>query len=180
MAKLLLEAAKPDAIAQPASGCTTVNNESVNGRRKLSALTISGKVLGSRRPLFADWSVPFPPEWDDDSGGGITLRDVIDRVVRAEVKRFQERQEDRQLFRALSAREIEAGVAKGKIEAGGSEVPVQKVDADDSVAIACQAFEDGLFLVIIDGNDHRELDAQVYLQPDSQIAFVRLTLLAGG
>jgi hypothetical protein len=80
----------------------------------------------------------------------------------------------------LTARQIEAAAEKGKVEMGGSEVPVQEVDADSAVAAALQAFEDGLYLVVIDENEHRKLDSQVYLQPDSRITFVRLTLLAGG
>lgn len=144
----------------------------------MSTLTISGKALGSRRPLFADWSIPFPPEWRDE--GGLTLRDVIARVVRSEVQAFRQRQEDRQVFRALTARQIAEGAEKGKITSGGSEVPVQPVDEEEAVATACQAFEDGLFLVVIDGEDQREIDRQIHLQPDSHIAFVRLTLLAGG
>lgn len=46
----------------------------------MSTLTTSGKALGSRRPLFADWSIPFLPQWRDE--GGLTLRDLIARVVR--------------------------------------------------------------------------------------------------
>jgi hypothetical protein len=56
----------------------------------------------------------------------------------------------------------------------------QKVDADEAVATALEAFEDGLYLVVVDGQELRNLDAQVFLQPDSRVAFVRLTLLAGG
>jgi hypothetical protein len=43
-----------------------------------------------------------------------------------------------------------------------------------------QAFEDGLYLVVLDGQEQRSLDAQLFLQPDSRVAFVRLTMLAGG
>ena len=144
----------------------------------MSTLTISGKAVGSRRPLFADWSIPFPPDWG--SSGGVTLRDLIGQVVRGEVQKFKQRQEDRQIFRALTARQIAAGAEKGKIEMGGSEVPLQPVDEAESVAVACQAFEDGIFLVVIDGEEQREIDHEIHVQPDSRIAFVRLTLLAGG
>lgn len=144
----------------------------------MSSLTIRGKALGSRKPLFADWSIPFPPEWREE--GGLTLRDLIARVVRSEVQAFRQRQEDRQMFRALTARQIAAGAEKGKITSGGSEVPAQLVDEEEAVATACQAFEDGLFLVVIDGEEEREIDREIHLRPDSQIAFVRLTLLAGG
>ncbi len=141
-------------------------------------LTISGKALGRKKPLFADFSVP-PPENRAD-GGNLALRDVIERVVRSEVDAFRQRQESRQFIRALTAQEIETGASAGKIESGASEVPVQDVDEEVAVATALQAFEDGMFLVVIDGKDQRDLDAEVYLRPDSHLTFVRLTLLAGG
>jgi hypothetical protein len=139
--------------------------------------TIAGKALGRKKPLFADWSIPLPPEL---SGDGNTLREVITQIVLKEVSAFRERQEQRQVFRALTARQIEAGVEKGKVESGGIDVPVQELNADSAVATALQAFEDGIYLVVIDEKEHRNLDSQVYLQPDSRITFVRLTLLAGG
>ena len=125
----------------------------------MSSLTIAGRALGSRRPLFADWSVPFPPEWSSE--GGLTLRRLIDRIVRTEVEAFRRRQSERKLLHVLTARQIEAGAERGKIEAGESEVPLQVVDDDEAVAVACQAFEDGLFLVVIDDEDHRELDREI-------------------
>jgi hypothetical protein len=140
-------------------------------------LTIAGKALGRKKPLFADWSISLPPEL---SGEGTTLRKIITQVVLKEVSAFRERQEQRRVFRALTARQIEAGVEKGKVESGGSDVPVQEVDVGSAVASALQAFEDGIYLVVIDEKEHRSLDSQVYLQPNSRITFVRLTLLAGG
>jgi hypothetical protein len=140
-------------------------------------LTVTGKALGRKKPLFADWSIPLPP---GTGGEGTTLRDIIAQLVHTEVSSFKERQEQRRVFRVLTARGIEAGVQKGKIELGGSEMPAQAVDEEAAVAAALQAFEDGLYLVIIDEQEHKSLDSQVYLQPDSRITFVRLTLLAGG
>jgi hypothetical protein len=49
-----------------------------------------------------------------------------------------------------------------------------------SIATALQAFEDELYLVLIDGEEQRELDRQIYLQPDSRVTFLRLAMLAGG
>ena len=144
----------------------------------MSTLTIRGKAVGAKRPLFADWSIPFPPEWSD--AGGLTLRDLIGKVVRSEVQAFRQRQQDRLVFRALTARQIAAGAEKGKIESGGSDVPLQAVDEQEAIAVACQAFEDGMYLVVIDEEDYREIDRQIHLQPDSSVTFVRLTLLAGG
>lgn len=140
-------------------------------------LTISGKALGRKKPLFADFSIPFPPDLGD--GGAVTLRDLITRVVRSEVEAFQKRQEDRKFVRALSARQIEEGAARGKIDSGGRDLD-QHVNVEDAIGTALEAFEDGLYLVIVDGNEQRNLDNQIFLQPDSKIAFVRLVMLAGG
>jgi hypothetical protein len=141
-------------------------------------LTISGKTVGRKKPLFADWSVPPPPDLGD--GGSLTLRDLLGHVVRSEVAAFQKRQKDRLSLRVLSEKEIEKGAEKGKIEMGGSEVAPQKVDPEEAVAVALEAFEDGLYLVIVDEEEKKDLDGQVFIQPDSKIAFVRLAMLAGG
>jgi hypothetical protein len=141
-------------------------------------ITISGKALGRKKPLFADWSIPLPPGLDK-SGGRLTLRDLIAHVVRGEVEAFRERHQKRQLLRALTAGDIEKGAARGKVDMGGRDLK-QPVDEEEAVAVALQAFEDGLYLVIVDGEEQRDLDREVYLRPDSRLTFVRLVMLAGG
>lgn len=140
-------------------------------------LTISGKALGQRRPLFADFSIPI----DIPGGeGGITLRDFISRIVREQVAAFRKRQGENQFLHALTSRQIEEGIGRGKVTMGQSEVGIQAVDDDSALATALQAFEDGLYFVIIDEVQFEQLDAQIYLQPDSRATFVKLALLAGG
>lgn len=141
-------------------------------------ITIAGKALGQRRPLFEDWSIPFPPDLRGE-GDDLTVRDLIARVVRAEVAAFRGRQEERKLARVLSARQIAEGAEKGKVDMGGRDLE-QTVDDEQAVAAALQAFEDGLYLVVLDGDELRELDRSVYLTPDSRLTFIRLALLAGG
>jgi hypothetical protein len=136
-------------------------------------LAISGKALGKKKPLFADFSIPAPAE------GAIPLRDLLTRIVRHEVEAFRERQEDRKFVKALTARQIDESAARGKIDMGGRDLD-QKVDTDEAIRVALEAFEDGLFLVIIDGTDYKTLDSEVALQSDSKVGFVRLTMLAGG
>ena len=139
-------------------------------------LTISGKALGKKKPLFADFPIPSPLESGD---GAVSLRDLLTRIVRHEVEAFRERQEDRKFVEALTARQIDDQAERGKIEMGGRDLG-QKVDTDEAIRVALEAFEDGLFLVIIDGQDYKTLDSEVFLQSDSKIGFVRLTMLAGG
>jgi len=143
----------------------------------MATMTISGRSIGkSKRPLFEDFSIPLPPDLDGD--GGITLRDLITRIVITEVESFQQRQHARRLTRVLSPQRIEEGLTRGKIEAGGSDLD-QKIDTSTAVGTALQGFEDGLYLVVIDEKEQRDLDAQVFLQPDSRITFIRLVFLAG-
>ncbi len=140
-------------------------------------LTLSARVVGRRKPLVPDWQVPWPPE---EGGGGesLTLRGLITRIVHEEVRAFQTRQEERKLARILTEKEIEAGLERGRVDSGGRGLH-QKVDPDEAVSAALQAFEDGIYLVFLDDEEQRDLDKQVFVQPNSKLTFVRLVMLAG-
>ncbi len=143
----------------------------------MSSLTLSARALGRRRPLVPDWQFPWPP--DERSGGEpLTLRQLITQVVLKEVEAFKQRQQDRRLVRILTERQIEEGFTKGRVDSGGRELH-QEEDPDAAVATALQAFEDGIYLVILDGEEQRDLDREVHLQPGSHLVFVRLVMLAG-
>jgi hypothetical protein len=140
-------------------------------------LTLSARALGRRKPLVPDWQVPWPPE-EDGGGEPLTLRELITKIVLEEVEAFQKRQEQRKLVRILTEREIEAGLEKGRVDSGGRDLH-QKVDPEEAVATALQAFEDGIYLVVLDGEEQRDLDREVHVKPESQLVFVRLVMLAG-
>lgn len=140
------------------------------------SLTVETQVLGARRPLPA-WRVAYPEEWQV-AGETMPLRQLIARIVTEEVLAFNERQETRQLAHALSLHEITRAAAKGKIDMGGR--PATKADAGESVRIALQAFEDGMYLVFVDGEQVTSLDAPVLVHAESRLRFVRLVMLAGG
>ncbi len=145
-------------------------------------LTITGKGIGQRRRLFEDFSVPPPREVGD--GGPLTLRALITHVVTQEVAAFKQRREARKLDRVLSPRQIEDGLERGKVSPEGRDglpraFKEKSVDVESAIATALEAFEDGMYLVIIDEIEYRELDAIVKLAEDSRITFLRLTFLAG-
>ena len=140
-------------------------------------MIIETRFLGRKPRLLDRWTVSTPP------GGGagdedLTLRALIARVVRHEVAAFDARARKSRLVTVLSASTIAEGAAKGKIDPGGR-IRTGPVDADAAVAIALQAFEDGLYLVILDGVEQRDLDRHVYVTAESTLVFLRLTFLAG-
>jgi hypothetical protein len=137
---------------------------------------VTGRAVGSRRPLFADWSVPLPPR--DDGDGGLTLRDVIALVVRADLEAYSKRREARRLDRVLTQRDIERGEAQGRIAPEARETGAPP-PVEEAISAAWLAFEDGMYLVAIDGQEYRSLDAQVFVTPDTRITFIRLVFLAG-
>src|SRR5947208_13476852 len=96
-------------------------------------LTISAKALGRKKPLFDDYSVPPPAALA--AGQPVTLRDLIGHVVRTEVAAFEQRQTERRLLKAVTARQIADGLADGKVQAGASELE-QHVDPEQAVATA--------------------------------------------
>lgn len=138
---------------------------------------ISARTVGSKRPLFADWSIPLGPEWGEE-GEDLTLRMLIERLVRIEVESFRKSAAERKLDRVLAPRQIEDGLEKGRVAPEGRAVP-RHVDMDEAIAAALEAFEDGLYLVVIDEDEYKALDRVVRLRPDSRIVFIRLTFLAG-
>ncbi len=144
----------------------------------MPAITISARAVGRRQELVPDWQLPWSP---DGIGGGepLTLRQLITRVVLQEVDAFQQRQRERRVVRILTERQIEIGLQAGRVESGGRELN-QPVAPEAAVAAALQAFEDGLYLVMLDGEEHRHLDREVHLRPDSHLVFIRLVMLAGG
>lgn len=141
-------------------------------------VTVATHEIGRKKQRFADWSLPITP--DDGGPDGLTLRKLISKIVREQVAGFQQRQADNQMLKVLTERQIQAGEVAGKILSGGSEVAPQAVDAEEAIGAALQAFEDGIYLVVIDDVEQIQLDAELYLTEDSRVTFVRLILLAGG
>src|SRR5690348_4036545 len=106
---------------------------------------VETKIIGKRARPLDGWSVPTPPAESADGGSGLTLRQLITRVVRGEVAAFEARQRANRLLRVLSQREIVQGAATGKVDSGGRP-PSSVVDEEMAVAAALQGFEDGLYL----------------------------------
>ena len=132
--------------------------------------------MGKTRPMFTDWELTLPEAVETTE---LTLRSLLTHLVHAEVSAFATRQSQRRLLRILSPEQIQLGLVQGKVESGGSELD-QKVEMDNAVEVALQAFEDGLYFVFIDDEQIESLDAIAPLTPHSQMLFLRLVPLVGG
>src|SRR5580698_10427252 len=100
----------------------------------MSALTISERAMGKRKPLVPDWQVPWPPA-EHDAAEPYTLRQLITRIVRQEVQAFQQRQQRGEVVRILTEKQMDEGLAKGRVDAGGRTL-WQTVNVEEAVAAA--------------------------------------------
>ena len=107
------------------------------------------------------------------------LRTLIDAVVRAEVRSFQQRAEESSFIRVLTERALQDGLQTGAIRSGDAEASTA-VEVDEAVATALAAHEDGLFQVLVDDEPVDDLDAMVAVGPATRLLFLRLVPLAGG
>jgi hypothetical protein len=119
------------------------------------------------------------PATDRSDHSTLALRVVIEHVVRAEVAAFDDRERQRSFVRLLTPDGLAAGAAAGKVDPGGR-TGTRPADPEQAVATALEAFDDGLYLVVVDGEQVQGLDTAVTVGPDTLVRFVRLTALAGG
>jgi len=142
------------------------------------SITVEGKVVGQKRSLFTDWRIELPLD-NERPGDHLKLRDLITSIVIEEVNAFRLRQEERKLARVMSYRQINQGVIGGKVDPGEHDIQ-QEVNIDEAIAVALQAFEDGLYFVFIDEVQQTLIDSEVSLKTNSKVMFLRLTALVGG
>ena len=139
---------------------------------------VEGKQVGGQKELFPPRSISVPSDWVKISGA-VTLKTVISHLVKQEVAEFEERQSTNQIFRVLTADQIETGKSSGRIDPAAKSTK-QALDEQLAVRTALQAFEDGLFFVFVDGDQKEQLDDPVHLAAESTLRFIRLVALAGG
>lgn len=152
-----------------------------------TTMSVEARIIGKRRPT-TPWYVPLPPALLQEAAGTehpFQLRDLLAYLVREEVRAFQQLQEERRLLHVLGPQEIADAASRGKIAMGGVDhspqaSPHAEADEDTAVQVALQGFVDGLYLVFLDGQQQRDLDASVQLHSASTLLFLRLVALAGG
>lgn len=135
---------------------------------------IESSAAGSKRPDFAPFG--FVPTDDELEREDFRVRHLISKLVRESVRDFHLREREG-AFQFLTAEKIAEGVARGKL--GRPREEGQRADVESAVGAALQSFEDGLYLLFVDGHQKTELDEPVVLKLDSKIRLIRLTALGG-
>jgi hypothetical protein len=141
-----------------------------------TAVRVEAAVPGRKRAGTAEHPVDI-----DVAEGRLRLGELVAAVVRAEVRAFQGRAEQRRFLRVLTEESLAEGLAGGAVRSGDPEgAPPADVDPDEAVATALLAFEDGLYKVLVDDEPVDDIDALVDLRPDTRLLFLRLVALTGG
>jgi hypothetical protein len=149
--------------------------------------SLEARTIADPTPVAAaaaSAATPTPPPGDPatspaPAGATVSLRALVEHVVRAEVAAFDDRERQRRFVRLLTPDELADGASAGKVDPGGRS-GTRQADPEHAVATALEAYDDGLYLVVVDGEQVQGLDTAVTVGPDTLVRFVRLTALAGG
>lgn len=132
---------------------------------------VNMKKLGSRRNSITQ--VPYELE-----PVPTTVRELIIQMVSICVHDYNTRMESQELLKNLSQAEMEDKAAAGKISFGVN-YGEKKAEEDKAIANALQCFEDGIFRIFCGTEQLQQLEDTITLTEESELTFVRLTMLAG-
>lgn len=127
------------------------------------------KRLGRKKVISVPYKLKASPT---------TLNGLLTEFVKIEVRKYNTKREERQLVSFLNPQLIQEQAQQGKVAFGDIE-NVQEMSVEKALAIALQAFEDGLYVVFIDGKEVKSLDSPIVLLDGTEVAFIRLTFLVG-
>ncbi len=129
---------------------------------------------------------PLPPVAFDLLTETLTIRELIAHAVEEQIYELQIQQKlDTQSVQHILNRqylinaEIQAQAKLGAVKMP-EPIEIRKIDVSRQIRKATEAFEKGVYVIVIDGEQADSLDQTVMLNPTSKITFLRLTPLVGG
>lgn len=134
-------------------------------------VTIHIKKLGKNRPGTGAICYEYPDNMH-------TVRELLRETVRINLEKFRLGHEDAEIFQVLSKEKIEEQAQAGKI-GFGVHYNTTEQDFKKAVENAWQCFEDGIAVLFIDGKKMETLDEKINLMENSELTFIRMTMLAG-
>ncbi|MCC0682130.1 hypothetical protein IC218_17910 [Clostridioides sp. ES-S-0005-03] len=129
------------------------------------------KAVGKRRPMLE--LTPF-----DLSDNINCLKEAISEIVSKNVLEYNEKTPEKSIISFLTSEDIESQATIGKV-GFGSIYNENKQSIEKATEVALQAFEDGIYKVLINEDVIEELNSPINLKDSDIFTFIRLTLLAG-
>lgn len=143
----------------------------------MQKITIAVKQAGKKHPLIAARDIEL--NYDENI---ITLRQLLTLLVQDEVERYNAKavsQDDVDTLTKPIDDYTEILLNTGK--AGfGAKYNENKVDVEEAIDTAIQAFEDGLFAVFYGDEAIENLTDTINLELKEKLTLIRLIFLSGG
>ena len=138
-------------------------------------ITITGRLIGMQKPLFEPWSIAIEPYLDGNDDW--TLSELIEMVILEASTVFKEPPHDPAFLQSVNAL-LAFQATSSASGPPSSEPPADPASMEsqvgEAIGNALQAFEDDVYLVVLDSEDVMDLEDEIELRPDSQVTFVRL------
>lgn len=132
---------------------------------------ITMKQLGKKRSKISE--VDFALSNKPDTVEGL-IKEAVHTCVMAYNLRVRNKEEGKPLTDEQISDMSEIGKIAFGINYGGKEA-----NEEEAVAVAIQAFEDGLVRIFQGEEELTELEQRIELQENDLLTFIRLTMLAG-
>ena len=104
----------------------------------------------------------------------VSAREIIERRVRMEVQTFNE-QQDQQVFQGL----VQPTDTERELNGYRLRKP-RKIDADEQIRRAIEAFESNRFFMLVGDRQVESLDELIGIARDTRVSFLKLVPLVGG
>ena len=106
-----------------------------------------------------------------------TVRQLVEELVRQQVKDYNARKDGGQILGWLTREEILEKAQAGKVSFGlrGGESASEEAAVENAI----QCFEDGLYHIFIGNQELTELDGEIPWEEDTVFTLVRLAMLVG-
>ena len=134
-------------------------------------LFVSLKSVGKRKNIISKQRLQLTSHPD-------TLRALLSEVIKLNVHQFHSKETEQPIVSYLTGKEIEEQAVSGKV-GFGTIYNNNKTVVSETIKTGIQAFEDGLFLVFLNDEEGKELDAPLTISDGDEVVFIRLTMLAG-
>jgi len=103
----------------------------------------------------------------------VSAREIIERRVRMEVQTFNE--QDQQVFQGL----VQPTDTERELNGYRLRKP-RKIDADEQIRRAIEAFESNRFFMLVGDRQVESLDELIGIARDTRVSFLKLVPLVGG